>query len=207
MDRSIARRRRALKVLRQTFDLRIREARIGFSDVDELIVPANRKGHIGEYCPSFSMAVLRRGHDAIESGQRLLILEPRFAAPPRRIDGVRGFDHEPLVGARASGVEESIDIRAIARFRLNREANRIAPGADDVAQSPQTLAKGHFKEHLAIDEEDVERKEDNRCVTQQRLGHFSPSEARLDLRKREHAVAEGDDLTVEHDRMAERAGR
>src|SRR5207249_1121156 len=63
-------------------------------------------------------------HHAIERRQRLLKLQPRQAAPPRRIDALRAFDHQPLVATRAGGFKRAFDLLDCVRRRDSRQTKR-----------------------------------------------------------------------------------
>src|SRR4051794_24972489 len=69
---AVAARRRRLKVLGETRDLRVGEAGVGLADVHEFIVTADREGDVGEDRAALAVAVLRGSDDAVERSQRLL---------------------------------------------------------------------------------------------------------------------------------------
>src|SRR5258706_11590008 len=123
VDGPVARSRRCLKVLGQPVDLSVGQARVGFPDVDQLIVAANGEGDIREHRAAFAVAVLRRGDDTVERRQRLLVLQPRLAAPARRVYRIGRLDHQPFVGAGPRSIEKRVDVRAVTRLGLNRETD------------------------------------------------------------------------------------
>src|SRR5258708_4970261 len=110
-------------MLRQRGYLGVREACVGLPNVYELLISPDRERHVGEDAASLAVSVLRRGHDAIERGQRLLVLEPRLSPPTGRVNRLRVLDHQSFIRAGAGSVEKLIDVPGVPSFTLICEAN------------------------------------------------------------------------------------
>ena len=110
-------------MLGQFRNFHIRQAAVGLSDREELpafLVP-HREGVIAQDVIAFAVAQLGRHHHHIERSQFFLQLEPRHAAPPRRVLALRVLDHEAFVQTPPRHRERGVDFLGRAGGRDLRE--------------------------------------------------------------------------------------
>ena len=201
VNRPVTRGGRRLEVLRELIDLDVRQPRIRFADVDELLIATHCECVIGQHAAPLPVSVLGGRDDAIERRQRLLVLQPRLPSAAGRVDRPRILDDQPFVRPRACGIEKFIDMCRIANRRLIRGSNRVT--ANDVSKTRQAFAQRQFKKRLAVFEEEIECEERDRRLAQQRFRDFTAAEAGLNDGEGENAVAECHDLAVEDDTAIE----
>src|SRR5438874_1740734 len=113
------------------------------------------------------MSIFGCSHDAIESRQRLLVLQPRLSAPARRVNRSGIFYDQAFVGARASGIEKLVDVCSIANRSLIRRADGAA--FQNFSETRQALGQWQLEERFAVLVEKIEREECDRRVAQKRL--------------------------------------
>src|SRR5712691_6664438 len=82
-------------------DLFVGQARVGLSDVDELIAAAHGEGVVGEHSGSLAVALLNGSDDDVESRGGLLPLAPGPAALARLVERVPLLQDQPLVSSIA----------------------------------------------------------------------------------------------------------
>jgi len=95
------------KILSEFTDLDIREAGVGFANVDETTVVSHGEGVIGEQTAALAVAVFGDGDDDVEGGERALELHPELAAAAGNVGRLGGFGEEAFV-AGVEGEEETI---------------------------------------------------------------------------------------------------
>ena len=189
-------------------DLGVRQAAVGLADVDQLATGriANGERVVAQHAVTLAVPALHADDHAIDRGQRLLHLQPAEAAPTGRIGAARVLDHQALVASGAGGGEGGLQGGGIGRGdeMRSREAtaikgewqvDRVQPGAALRQRRPKQrfdrLAARPQRQHVEGDVDDRHLGPDG---VRRRLAPQPPLEGD---ERQDHAVAPGQDLTIE----------
>ena len=147
------------------------------------------------------MAVFHGHDDAVERRKFALELEPRLAAPARRVRRIRALEDQPFVTARARGFEPVADSsREGAGFqrRPRRNCDGRTIRHDAFGEPAAPLGKRQVEQKLVLRGENVEDDEAHRNIPLQSFGDVLALQAALQKTERQHPIlAHGHDLAVE----------